>query len=156
MQDLCYIMWDLSWLLPGLTALWQVGSWFPDQGSNIRSPAFQIGFFTTGLPGKSLCVFSFCTQRNVLIVDLLFLTCELLLKFTLIPNIKKKSIQSVTLRSGSPRKGAYQNLLTYSLCSKPGLPLTGHLSLAFPLTSASLSLLKYKLGITVVPISRIL
>ena len=90
MQDLCYIMWDLSWLLPGLTALWQVGSWFPDQGSNIRSPAFQIGFFTTGLPGKSLCVFSFCTQRNVLIVDLLFLTCELLLKFTLIPNIKKK------------------------------------------------------------------
>ena len=30
-----------------------VSSWLPNQGSNLRPPALEGGFFTTGPPGKS-------------------------------------------------------------------------------------------------------
>ena len=56
---LCLSFFFLFFLFFFFLATWHVGSYFPDQGSNLCPLHSKHGVLTTGQPGKFLCLFFF-------------------------------------------------------------------------------------------------
>ena len=61
---LCFVTGFFVCLFVFGHAMRQVGSQFPDQGSNLHPLYWQRGVVTTGLPGKSLCFVTWKDQNT--------------------------------------------------------------------------------------------